>query len=141
MTLTYGSIQLQVANEQSITDLMKNKQYKMCGVFVQEQFQSLKDSRCLEEDRLYDEKDKLWKLMQFHKRRHKRVRQTIQCEIGSKVENYEGKYIGVLQYKVWKPRRKKIRTTRDIIQQHGATNNWIPFKFWDPGRRLMTRSS
>ena len=34
MNLTYGSIWLQVTNEQSIAELMKIKQYKIYDVFV-----------------------------------------------------------------------------------------------------------
>ena len=80
-------------------------------------------------------------ILKIPERMHTNVKRVVNSKEQLTVQDIFSKVSGQLQYKVWKPRRKKIRTTRDILQQHDATNNRIQFKFWDYGRRLMTRRS
>ena len=80
-------------------------------------------------------------MLKIPERMHTNVKRAVNNREQLTVQDIFSKVSGQLQYKVWKPRRKKITSTRDILQQHEATSDRIQFKVWDPGRRLMTRRS
>ena len=57
--------------------------------------------------------DGLWEFMQIPKKSYNKMRKVVHCGIFWKVNNNEGRSIGALQYKVWKPGRLQLNTGED----------------------------
>ena len=70
--------------------------------------------------------------MQLSKKSYNRVKQTVHCEIGSNVKNFEGKDSVTFQHKVWNPGRLQL-----IRNDDSKAQGQLQTKVWDPGRQRL----
>ena len=70
--------------------------------------------------------------MHFLKKSYDIMKQTVRCKVGLKVKNCEGRDIGALHHKVWKPGRLK-----PIINDDSKDQGQFQTKVWDPGRQRL----
>ena len=84
---------------------------------------------------LDDEIAELWELMQISKSSYRKEKKTVHCLIGLKMNNYEGKDSGELQYKVWNTGRLQL-----VINDDSEVLGQLQTKVSDPGRHMTKRS-
>ena len=68
-------------------------------------------------------------MIQIPKKNYTRVKQANHCKVEWRLKNDEGKDNGVLQHKVWKPRRLHPKRNQDS-EAYGKQQT----KVWDPGK-------
>ena len=95
------------------------------------QWHSVENKSCLQQQRtkLEDVIDELWQLMKIPKKRYSRIKQEDHCKVEWRVKNDEGKDNGVLQHKVWQPRRLQPKKNEDS-EAYGQQQT----KVWEPRR-------
>ena len=68
-------------------------------------------------------------MLKIPERMHTNVKREVNNMEQLTVQEIFNKVSGQLQYKVWKPRRKKITITRYVLQQNDTASDPIQFKF------------
>ena len=102
----------------------------MCGVEMQLQEDKYHMRFQKKKLKLDIEIDDIFKLMHISKRNYSKVKKMVKCEIGLTMRDCKGKLSGVLQNKVWKPRRLELVMKCDDNKGSGQ----LQHKVWDLGR-------